>query len=131
MAIVFWVNLSKFSNFFIDCPYNYSSDDFKKVIDILNEYKSNEICQQRLCLKYDSDFISDNSIIINTDDINVLNIINNPENNKYLCNFDSSLDFENNVFICEKMRFNSNNDFFNFIISYLTISCNIRSQNNF
>ena len=119
LVIIFWVNLSKFSNYFNDCPYNYSSEDFKKVVDNLNEYKSNEICQQRLCLKYDSDFINDNTLIVNTDDTKVLNIINSPENNKYLCTFDSSLDFDNNDIICEKMRFNSNNDFFNFCNKYI------------
>ena len=119
LVIIFWVNLSKFSSFFIDCPYNYSSEDFKKIIDNLNEYKSNEICQQRLCLKYDSDFINDNTITIITDDNNILNIIDSPENNKYLCTFDSSLDFDNNEVICEKMRFNSNNEFFNFCNKYI------------
>ena len=119
LVIIFWVNLSKFSNFFIDCPYNYTSEDFKKIIDNLNEFKSNDICQQRLCLKYDSYFINDNSIIINTDDNNILNIIDNLENNKYLCTFDSSLDFNNNDVICEKMKFNSNNDFFNFCNKYI------------
>ena len=119
LVIIFWVNLSKFSSFFIDCPYNYSSEDFKKIIDNLNEYKSNEICQQRLCLKYNSDFINDNTITIITDDNNILNIIDAPENNKYLCTFDSSLDFDNNDVICEKMRFNSNNEFFNFCNKYI------------
>ena len=118
LNIIFWINLSKFPSFYKDCPYNYALSDLDKINGNNDDYKSNEICQKRLCLLYDYNFLKDNYIILKFD--NSAHLFNLEENKKnYLCNFDSSQDFENNEVICIKTGVNSKNDYFSFCNKYI------------
>ena len=112
--IIFWVNLSKFSSFYKDCPYNYSISDFIKLSE--NEkFHSNEICQKRICLDFGSEFIKSNTIITNENN----NILFNDNYFNYLCSFDSSNDFKNNEVKCEKIVFTSNINYLTYCTKYI------------
>ena len=114
LSIIFWVNLSKFSSYYKDCPYNYSFSEFNKLNENNGKYKSNEICQKRICFIYEKNFINENNIILN-------NYYNNQlhNNNNYICSFDSSIDFKNDEVQCQRITFSSKNDFFNYCAKYI------------
>ena len=125
LNIIFWINLSKFPSFYKDCPYNYSLSDLNK----LNEnYKSNEICQKRICLFYESKYLKNNYISLNL--YNFDNSLNLEEDNphNYLCNYESSKDFENNEVFCQKAGLNSKNDYLNYCNKYIFYYICIRNN---
>ena len=112
--IIFWINLSEFSRFYKDCPYNYSIGDFIKLSEKNEKFSSNEICQKRICLDYNSEFINNNIIITNeTNNLYSDNYLN------YLCSFDSSDDFKNNEVKCGKLTFTSNNNYLTYCSKYI------------
>ena len=113
LNIIFWVNLSKFSNFYKECPYNYS---FSKLNEISYNYNSNEICQKRICFNYDSK-INNNIITFNNND-NII-LLNNEYDYNYICTFDSSLDYNNNEITCQQIFFNTNNNYLNYCSKYI------------
>ena len=125
LNIIFWMNFSKFPSFYKDCPYNYSFSEFNKLKEENEKHKSNENCQKRICLEYESKFINENLVILNNENNNHLNnyYINDNNNNNiytnYLCSFDSSIDFLNDEVKCQKIAFTSKNTFLNFCIKYI------------
>ena len=112
--IIFWINLSEFSCFYKDCPYNYSIGDFIKLSEKNEKFSSNEICQKRICLDYNNEFINNNIIITNE-----INNLYSDNYFNYLCNFDSSNDFKNNEVKCEKLTFSSNNNYLTYCSKYI------------
>ena len=119
LNVLFWINLSKFPSFYKDCPYNYSLTDLVKLNENDNNYKSNEICQKRLCFNYEYKLINDNYIDFILDNSDILLNIEEDDNNIYLCNFDSSKEFENNEVLCQKISFTSKNNYLNFCYKYI------------
>lgn len=117
LNVFFWINLSKYPSFYKDCPYNFSLSDLVKLND--NNYKSNEICQKRLCFNYESKLIDDNNIDLKFDNSDILLNIEEEDNNSYLCNFDSSIEFENNEVLCKKVSITSKNNYLNFCNKYI------------
>ena len=110
LNILFWINISKFPSFYKDCPYNYSDSNLNNLKEKIEQYKSNEICQKRICIDYKSQFINEKIITDNNNEINNNNNIDIDSSNlffNYVCNFDSSKDFDNNEVRCKIIYFNS------------------------
>ena len=113
LNILFWINISKFPSFYKDCPYNYSDSNLNNLKEKIEQYKSNEICQKRICIDYKSQFINENIITDNNNEIN--NNIDIDSSNlffNYVCNFDSSKDFDNNEVRCKIIYFNSKDNYY-------------------
>ena len=93
--IPYWINLSKTTNFFSECPYNYNENSVNKLISSIEENKNKaskitKKCENRICF-----YISENQ-----------------DNNfpyEFICNFNSENDFGLKTYNAYK-RINSNNE---------------------
>ena len=137
--LVIFLNIFELFTFNKECPYNFSYNDFSKFFNLNYITKDIDYNQLSKC--------SDNRCIL------IKNNLNNTSENLYLCNFDSSNDFQNfknrisnkasdtvknNLIKCELFRkkefedennFNENSEEEYFIIKSFYDICS--SENNF
>ena len=108
--IILFLNIAEIFKFYKECPYNFSYNDIAKIFNI--NIKEKEIIDSNNSFK-----CSDNRCLLIEDNSE------NPVSLSYLCNFDSSFDFENlKNKITHKISGNNNNK---------EIICNLFEEKDF